>query len=358
MNKKTAMIGLGVIILVIAALFAVKWNTKEVKAPEAAPQPPAYQDKSYFIFDTVVNIKIYDKGDHEHHFQEIDHIMKSIDSHMSRTKDNSELAAVNEAAGKSAVRVSADTFEAIELSVQYGKETDGLFDPSVGPLVNLWNIGHDNAKIPDKAELQAAIHKVNYKNIELNGADRSVRLTKPGMVLDLGGIGKGYAADRVADYLKAQGIKHALVNLGGSSIVTIGEKPNGSAWVIGIQNPDKSRGTQIGTIKLKGETIDSSGVYERFFMKDGVRYHHLLNPKTGYPEQNELMSVTIIADNATDSDALSTAVFLEGLEEGLKHMNRIAGMEAFFITNNKDIYVTDGLKGKLNITDPEFKVVN
>jgi thiamine biosynthesis lipoprotein len=243
----------------------------------------------------------------------------------------------------------------VKQSIKYAEEMDGLFDPTIGPLVDLWNIGSGGEQVPDQAAIDAAKSLTNYKDIIIDEAAKTVKLAKEGMVLDMGGIGKGYAADRIADYLKAQGLDSAMINLGGSSIIALGNKPNGSPWNIGLQDPDQSRGTQLGTIKITDEVIDASGVYERYFMQDGVRYHHILDPRTGFPSQNGLKSITIMSPNATDADALSTGVFLMGLEEGMKYLESLPEkVDAFFITEDNKIYATSGIKDRLQLTDPEY----
>lgn len=214
---------------------------------------------------------------------DIQQMLERMDMELSRTKEGGETYAINQAAGKEAVVVSDETLDVIKQSIQYAKEMDGLFDPTIGPLIDLWNIGSGGDKVPPQAEIDKAKSLTNYKDVEIDEAAKTVKLMKENMVLDLGGIGKGYAADRIADYLKEQGLNSAMINLGGSSIIALGKKPNGTEWNIGLQDPDQSRGTQLGTIKISDEVIDASGVYERYFMQDNVRYHHILDPRTGYP---------------------------------------------------------------------------
>lgn len=311
--------------------------------------------QTFYIYDTVVNLKLYGDQAGQQHMDDIYAILEDLDLKLSRTKEGGEVYAINEAAGKEAVAVSDDTFEVVQMSVDNAAQTDGLFDPTIGPLVDLWNIGNGGESVPDEAAIKAAAALTDYKDIILDESAQTVMLAREGMMLDLGGIGKGYAADRIADYLREQGIESAMINLGGSSIIGLGTKPGGLEWNIGLQDPDKSRGTQLGTIKIADEVIDASGVYERFFMQDGVRYHHIIDPYTGYPSQDGLKSLTIMSKNATDAEFLSTGVFLMGLEDGLKYFQEERpDVEAFFITDDNLIYATPGIRERLNLTDTAY----
>ncbi|MEK3713319.1 FAD:protein FMN transferase [Paenibacillus sp. FSL R7-0333] len=368
-NKKTVVI-LAALVVVIAAAVVI-WLTmgnKSEDSPAATGTPGATASKdgdtksleqTFYIYDTVVNIKVFGDTVEQKNMDDIQAMLERMDIEFSRTKTNGELYAVNQAAGKEAVAVSDETLDIVKLSLKYAEEMDGLYDPTVGPLVDLWAIGEGGEHVPDQAAIDKARSLVNYKDVIVDEAAKTVKLAKEGMVLDMGGIGKGYAADRIADYLKAQGLNSAMINLGGSSIIALGNKPNGSPWNIGLQDPDQSRGSQLGTIKVADEVVDASGVYERFFMQDGVRYHHILDPRTGFPSQNGLKSITIMSPNATDADALSTGVFLMGLEEGLKYLEALPEkVEAFFITDDNKIYATSELKKRLNLTDSTYSFAN
>ncbi|MFP4976293.1 FAD:protein FMN transferase [Paenibacillus sp. CN-4] len=354
-NKKTLL--LLAVIIIAAAVFAAVMLTrdgKEASAPSADSSETPPLEQTFYIYDTVVNIRLNGDKAAQEHMDHIGQILETIDRQISRTEADGEVYAVNQAAGKKAVAVSEDTLEIVKLSVKYAEDMDGLFDPSIGPLVDLWKIGEGGERVPDQADIDAAVKLTNYKDIVIDEANKTVMLKREGMVLDLGGIGKGYAADKIAEYLKSEGIDSAMINLGGSSIIGLGTKPGGVKWNIGLQDPDKSRGTQLGTIQIADEVIDASGVYERFFMQDGVRYHHILDPHTGFPAQNGLKSITIMSPNATDADALSTGVFLMGLEKGMKYIESLDNVEAFFITEDNKIYATPGIRERLNLTDPEY----
>lgn len=367
-NKKTGVI-LAALVLIIAAAVII-WLTvgnKSGNSSPAATETPGSAtaskdgdtkslEQTFYIYDTVVTIKVFGNTVEQKNMDDIQAMLERMDIQFSRTKTNGELYAVNQAAGKEAVAVSDETLDIVKLSLKYAEEMDGLYDPTIGPLVDLWAIGEGGEHVPDQAAIDKAKSLVNYKDVIVDEAAKTVKLAREGMVLDMGGIGKGYAADRIADYLKTQGLNSAMINLGGSSIIALGNKPNGSPWNIGLQDPDQSRGTQLGTIKITDEVIDASGVYERFFMQDGVRYHHILDPRTGFPSQNGLKSLTIMSPNATDADALSTGVFLMGLEDGMKYLEALPEqIQAFFITDDNKIYATSALKKRLNLTDTTYQ---
>ncbi|KTD85312.1 FAD:protein FMN transferase [Paenibacillus etheri] len=360
-NKKTTLILVVIVIAVIAVgawLITKDKDDKTAGTTGSATTSGKGEEKSlsqtFYIYDTVVNIKVFGATVEQKNMDDIQHMLERMDMELSRTKEGGEVYAVNQAAGKEAVVVSDETLDVIKQSIQYAKEMDGLFDPTIGPLIDLWNIGSGGDKVPPQADIDKAKSLTNYKDVEIDEAAKTVKLMKENMVLDLGGIGKGYAADRIADYLKEQDLNSAMINLGGSSIIALGKKPNGTDWNIGLQDPDQSRGTQLGTIKISDEVIDASGVYERYFMQDNIRYHHILDPRTGYPSQNGLKSLTIMSPNATDADALSTGVFLMGIEDGMKYLESLPDVEAFFITDDNKIYATAGIKERMNLTDPTY----
>lgn len=313
--------------------------------------------ETFFIFDTVVNVKIYDDRANREHFNEIEALLNDIDGKISRTLESSEIYQVNSQSGKSPVKVSPETFELVEKALSYAKRTDGKFNPAIGNLVTLWNIGHEGAKVPDADLIEAAKALSDYHLIELNKDTHEIYLQKEGMAIDLGSIGKGYAADAIYEYLEAQDFSSAIIDLGGN-IYAMGNKPGGKLWNIGIQDPDKERGNPIGTIQVADKTIVTSGIYERFFIEDGKLYQHILDPGTGYPVDNGISSVTVVTKHSTDADALSTTLFVLGIEDGLKFIEDTPDTEALFISKEKKLYATSGLKELLNKTNDSYTFAN
>ena len=282
-----------------------------------------------------------------------------IDARMSTNRTDSELSRINAAAGSAAVAVSPDTWSVIEEALEISRIGDGRFDLTVGPLVKLWGIGTDTARVPSPAEITGARALVGWRDVVLSAADRSVRLRRPGMAIDLGAIAKGYAADEVIAVLAADGVKAAVVDLGGN-VLTFGAKPDGTPWRIGLQDPDPAvpRGSHIGLLEFTGSrAVVTSGTYERFFVRDGVRYHHILDTATGRPVQNGLVAVTIVTDRSIVADGYSTLVFASGIERGRALVEATGGaIEAIFFTDTFEVYATAGIRGSLRISDDRWKL--
>lgn len=283
--------------------------------------------------------------------------IQEIDDKMTVNNSNSEIMSVNSKAGSDFVKVSPDTFFVVKTANEYSKLSQGKFDVTIGPIVKLWNIGTDKAKVPSTKEIENVLPLVDYKNMVLNEKENSIMLKDKNMSLDLGAIAKGYAGDEVKRILQENGVEHAIINLGGN-ILTVGNKNDGSNWKLGVQNPFDSRGEYMGTLEESNKSIVTSGIYERFLESNGKKYHHILSPENGYPIENGLVSVSIITDKSIDADALSTTTFALGLNEGLKFIQSLPNTEAIFVTQNKDVYITSGLKDNFKITNSEFKLKN
>ncbi|MBC8079885.1 MAG: FAD:protein FMN transferase [Gorillibacterium sp.] len=311
---------------------------------------------TYYTFGTVVNVKVYDIKVTEEHFLQIDQILKTVELELNRENKDSEIYRVNQAAGVKPIRVTEPTFKAVKAAMGDAISSHGIFDPTVGPLVDLWGVGKANTKKPDDASVKKALTLVDYKDVVLDDAAQTIYLKRTGMSIDLGGTGKGFAADLIADYLRAQGLNSAIVDMGGN-LLTVGVKPGGGLWKIGIQDPDQARGASVGTMMVNNKAVVASGIYERFFMENGVHYHHIMDTTTGYPAQNELASVTIITDNAMAGEGLDNMVFCHGLQEGLRFVDSLDNVEAVFITKDRKVYVSKGLKGQLAMSNSDFELI-
>lgn len=226
---------------------------------------------------------------------------------LSKTIEGSDVWNLNHADGNP-VEVHPETAELIRLAIEVGKASEGAFDITIAPVSALWDFTADDPVLPDPEALHAAAARVDYRNIAVDG--NTVTL-KNNAEIDLGGIAKGYIADRVADYLHEQGVTSACINMGGN-VLTIGTKPDGTPWTIGIRDPNGTPDRSAEVLKLGSAAVVTSGNYERFFELDGIRYHHILDPKTGMPVSNGLASVTIIGTRSDLCDALSTACFVLG----------------------------------------------
>ncbi|WP_426348861.1 FAD:protein FMN transferase [Alloiococcus sp. CFN-8] len=325
---------------------------KESKEAEEKDNTPL--TKTEFYMGTVITISLYDHKD-EKILDEAFERVKSIEAELSINAEGTEIDKINEAAGKEAIKVSEDAFTNIKKGLEYSKETEGTFDITIGPLVKLWSIGLPEAKVPTEEEIKAAISHIGYDKVVLDEDKRTVFLQEEGMMLDLGSIAKGYTADVIGELLKSHGVENALIDLGGN-ILALGENPEGRPWKIGVQNPEDTRGEIIGYVSIENKSVVTSGIYERFLEQDGKKYHHLLNPFTGYPYDNELMGVTIISDESIDGDALSTSVFSKGLQGGIEFIETIEDVDAIFVTKEKNIYMTSGLKDNFVITNNSFTI--
>ena len=312
--------------------------------------------KTEYFMGTVVTVTLYDNKSEkiiDKAFEEV----KKIEQLVSINMDGTELDEVNNNSGIKPVKVSDDTYNIIKKGLEYSSLTNGSFDITIGPLVKLWSIGLPEAKVPTLDEIKGALKYINYKDVEINDSEKTVFLKKPCMIIDLGGIAKGYTADVIAQTLKDEGVEKAIIDLGGN-IYALGEKSENTLWRIGIQNPDQTRGEIVGSINVKDKSIVTSGIYERFIEQDGVKYHHILSPESGYPYDNEIAGVTIISDKSIDGDALSTSVFSMGITKGLEFINSQPDTEAIFITKDHKIYLTEGSQEIFKLTNDDFEIMN
>ena len=336
-----------IFISLILMIFIVGCSTKDVDNPIS---------RTEIIMGTTVGVTLYENGSEE----VLDKVFKrvqEIENLVSINKEETEIDKLNENAGISPVKLSDTSFEIIEKALYYSKLSTGGYDLTVGPLVKLWNIGLPEAKVPTQEEIDEIIKNIDYTKVELNKDTKEVFLSQKGMLLDLGSIAKGYAADEIVKILKEENINSAIIDLGGN-IYALGLKEGNKNWKIGIQNPFDNRGKIVGSLEVSNKTVVTSGVYERYIEQDGQTYHHILNPETGYPYETDIAGVSIIADKSIDGDALSTLVFTKGLEKGLELVENIDGVDAIFITNNKEVYVTKDLKDNFKITNEEFILKN
>lgn len=284
------------------------------------------------------------------------------DSEISRINANPALAGGH--------TISAETYELLSLALRVAAETNGAFDPTVGAAVALWGIGTENARIPADAEIEKAVRTIDWRKVRLwreetpdgQGAGVYKASAGEGQILDLGGIAKGFAADSAADIIRSHGIKSALFNLGGD-LAVIGDSPKGRPWRLGLQHPDEPRGNYFAVVTITDAAVVTSGTYERFFERDGVRYHHILDPACGRPSRSDLKSVSVIikndggTKNSARSDALSTALFVMGMEKARAFLEKHGDVQAVLVAEQGGetiIYVTEGLRDAVNLNREAF----
>lgn len=294
--------------------------------------------------DTSIEITAYGPGA-ERAVQAAMEVFRRVDREMNNYVASSRVSRVNASAGVSGVEVSAESFDVIRGALEMARRSGGAFDPTIGPLVTTWNIRRDaTAFVPPSPEaIRKSRSLVDYRLVELQPGERTVKLLRPGMALDLGGAAKGYAAGRAAAIMREKGIRHGIINAGGN-IVTVGDHPENRGWRIAIRDP-RDPGAVLGTVSVAGQAVVTSGDYERFIMVGERRYHHLIDPHTGYPASN-LRSVSIIGPDSFQADLLSTAVFVLGLKKGRELLGAFPGVEAMFVDLNGRLHFTPGFVAK------------
>lgn len=387
----------GCLLLSMTACSSDKGNMKpafEQTTADASIETSSPQEysKTDFVMSTVLSEKIYGTKDVTQDIkEELDKLEKD---QLSWREDHSVVSKINADAQKGIkTKLDSDMTSWVEDSLELAKRSNGAFDPTIGRLTRLWNIEGDNPKVPSKQEIKNTLEDTGYTKIHLEKVEsQNTANTKKDVdkdikdntaknketsedtskntntnesvssiyigdkcTLDLGAVGKGIACDVVQDYLKKQKeVSGAVIAVGGS-ILLYGSKADGSDWNVAVQNPRGQDGEAMGVLSLSGTTnVSTSGDYEKYFMQDGKRYHHILDPSTGYPADSGLISVTIVSDSGLLSDGLSTACFVLGKEKGEKLLETY-GAEGVFIDQNKKVTVTKGLKDKFTILNKEYK---
>lgn len=340
-NKRT--IGISAILILVLFLvfgFFYQKQQKQNQQPISATS---------FKLNTMVKVTIYDSQDQEL-LNQVMEVCDKYENLFSRTKTSSEIYQLNHGTlpqKDGAFLLSPETAELVQEGLRFSQLSNGAFDLSIEPISSLWDFTSEEKVIPDQEELRKALPLVDYKNIELK--DNLLTWKHPGMGLDLGAIAKGYIADRMKDFLVSKGVKSAIINLGGN-VLCIGESPEGRPFQVGIQKPFSERGESLLSLEITDQSVVSSGIYERYFEKDGVLYHHILNPKTGYPYENDLLSVSIISDRSVDGDGLSTTCFSLGLEKGMELIDSLEDVEAIFITKDETVHYSKDFEQKIKVT--------
>lgn len=317
----------------------------------------AYQDTE-FLMGTYVSLSIYDR-DKEEILTEGFELVKELADKISGETTESEITKINESAGIKPVEVSEEVFELIQIAAGYSDTLDGEFNYAIGPITNLWRIGFDDARKPDQSEIDDALQHIDFRKVVLDESNQSVFLEDEKMELDLGAIAKGYMTDKVQELFESKGVTTAIIDLGGN-VYVMGGSParDGKVWNVGIQDPFGERGKSIGSTQQTERSIVTSGIYERNLEVDGQIYHHLMDPQTGYPFTNEIAGVSIISDQSVDGDALSTLVFGLGIEQGLDYINSRDDIEAVFVSKDKEIYLSEGLKTNFELKDEQYTIKN
>lgn len=320
---------------------------------------PEKIERTGFAMDTVNTLTAY--GSHgkkavEQSFMRIN----EIDQRMNALHTDSDIYKVNTKPGQDVI-VHEDTFFVVEKGLYYSYLSHEVFDIAILPLVKLWNINDERARtqhvIPTSDQIKGVMDKIDSHLVAINKSNQTIQLKRQGMGLDLGAIAKGYAADEVARIFKENGITSGMINLGGN-VLAIGNKPDGGLWRVAIKDPrgEIDSNSYYAILQIANKAVVTSGDYERFYIQNGIRYHHILDASTGAPSRSGLISATIITDQSIDADALSTTVFILGVQKGLDYLKQFPGVDALFVTEDKKVYATFGIRKILEITNKEYKL--
>ena len=302
----------------------------------AAEKTPPKLSEVGFYLDTVITLTAY--AEDKQVLKDAMDECGRYEQMLSRTVEGSDVWRINHGNGEP-VEVSEDTMNILRCAQNISNLSGGAFDVTIAPVSTMWNFTREPYALPDKDAIARASQLVDYSRMKLEG--NTVTLPEE-MMIDLGGIAKGYIADRVKDYLKERGVKYAILSFGGNIVAIGSQKPDGTPWRVGIQDIDKPTGEHMLISLNKGGSTVTSGIYERGFDLNGIRYHHLLSPETGWPVQNELASVTIFSENSMEGDALSTTAFVLGTEKGLELIESLEGVEAVFIAKDRKVTYSSG----------------
>ena len=341
--KKNSLNSFKLLLLSSALLFF--WGCKKEAMP---PQ-------SQLHLGTVCTINLFDQGSTELYGQMFQKL-KGIEQAFSVNLSDSAVSQINQSAGITPVIVPQEVIYVLQEALRIAERTGGAFDPTIGPLVNLWDIGGDNSQVPSQQAIDHARSLVDWRLVEIDSQRGTVYLPKQGMALDLGGIAKGYAADELVAIAQEAGIQQALFDLGGN-IYAFGTKADGTPWRVGVKDPAQPGGSPALALAVQDRSVVTSGMYERFFEQEGIRYHHILNPATGYPVWNDIQSVTIVSKSSLLADALSTSVFVLGREKGLALLES-EDAEGVIIGEDNLVYPTSGIADQLSVVTSSYQLAD
>ena len=323
MNTKTKRAVLAAILLFLVLLvFALVYQNRERETEPIS--------KTDYLLNTIVTVTLYDSQDES--------ILDGALELCRKLPQDEE----------GFYELSEETADVISRGLSYCQLSQGAFDIAIEPLSSLWDFTSGEGTVPDSSAIEAALPLINYEDITLEG--NRIRFEKEGMGINLGAIAKGYIADKMKDYLLEEGVESAIIDLGGN-VLCVGQRPDGSPFRIGVQMPFADRSETAAVMEISDKSVVSSGIYERYFEQDGVLYHHILNPSTGYPYENNLVSVTIISDESVDGDGLSTTCFALGLDKGMELINSLPDVQAVFITEDYQLHYSEDFENQITLAE-------
>lgn len=354
MSFKKFFFALIILIIIISGIYIISGNQKETKPDlNNSDNQITKSEGSEFLMDTLVRIRVHDEKS-DQILKEAFNKVRFLENILSKTISESDISKINSNAGIKYVSVEDETYELLKESYYFSEITNGAFDPTIGPLVELWGIGTEDQKIPSDEEIKKTLKLINHNNI-LFAEDKKVMLSEDNMMLDFGAIAKGFAADYLIKYFKEKNVESAFINMGGNVSVH-GKKFDGTDWKVGIQDPDQNRGNIIAVVERSDISIVTSGDYERYFTEDGIRYHHILNPETGYPARNKIISSSIISSDSSYADALSTSLYILGIEKSFNLIKEFDNTYIVLVTEDNMIYASKELEDITTFTDDRFTV--
>lgn len=302
--------------------------------------------QDFYAMDTAMRITAYGDRARDAVTESVSYI-NMLEADISRTRESSDIFALNHAEGET-TELSQQAADILQEALELAARTEGRFDPTIAPLSDLWGIGTEQAAVPAQEEIDNVLPLVDYTKVSLDGTTASI---PAGAEIDLGGIGKGYAADHVIEILKENGVEQAVVSLGGN-VYVLGEKEDGIPWKVGITDPENP-GDYFASLSVSDTAVVTSGDYERYLEADGKRYCHIFDPETGYSAETDLRSVTVVSPDSTSADAYTTALFVMGLEEAMAFCKQHQ-IEAVFVCKDHTVHVTDGLKPSFKLQSTEY----
>lgn len=304
--------------------------------------------KTLKLMGSHIDILIFDSIDAENILDDAVEMLKMYEHRFSANDDSSELMVVNHNAGIKAVEVHPDLFDLIKIGKVHSCSPNSFLNIAIGPIVQTWRIGFNDVKVPTKQEIDDLLEITDPNQIILDEEKQSVFLAKKGMAINLGALAKGYIADLMIDYMKKRGVDSGLINLGGNVLAFGDAKHNPDLmWRIGIQNPMESRGNHLFTIGIKNQSVVTSGIYERKHTENGKTYHHILNPKTGYPVETNVAGLSIISTASVDGEIWTTRLFGKSVEDILDEVNNLPDIEAVVVTTEGKVYYTSGVLDRI-----------
>lgn len=315
--------------------------------------PERVYSYSATLMGSPILLKLFE--DNQQAARAVFRLIKQQEDLLTVNREHSQLMNVNHAAGQHHVVVSEPVFELISQAKAVSLLPDSCFNLTIGPLVKRWKIGFHGDQVPSLSDIQSLLPLTQPEKVQLAPSSCSVFLEQAGMEIDLGAIAKGYIADRVRDLLRQMGIDHALINLGGN-VLTLGSPQHAmqNAWGIGLQKPFGMRDELLGTIEVVGKSVVTSGIYERYFEQNETIYHHILDPNTGYPLNNELLSVTVISDDSIDGDIYTTLLYGMGVEKSLCYLSTLPHIEAIFVTKSGEVILSSQRQFRFTLLDTDY----